>query len=501
MADTVCGVPGFRFGQGVLALKESLAPAVVRATKIQAEHDGVAIIDAAPGTGCPVVEAMDGADVVLLVTEPTPFGLHDLKLAAAMSLKLGLPTGIVINRSDGHDEIIHAFADKSGIPVVGTIPFERRYAEVYSGGGIMAAECEELVPLFGSIYESAVGLRKFEVLGVDSVSAWGGELEMADEAEPEVTYAGTEMADSVNELVVISGKGGTGKTTVTAAFAHLGESQVLADNDVDAADMHLLLAPTVRERHDFYAGAKAEIQSDKCMGCGKCANACHFDAISLDGPANDLIGMTYRVDEHKCEGCGYCHLVCPVGAVSQIQSPAGEWYVSDTDHGRMAHARLGVAEENSGRLVSCVRERAAAMAEELGVSHILADGPPGTACPVIASLTGVDYALIVTEPTVSGVHDLTRVLELCGHFGVKAMVTVNKAGLNELQEERIREAAETHGARLLTGIPFDPLVSDALGNGKSVIAYPDGPARHALVKLWHEVRETMYETSLANERV
>lgn len=294
-----------------------------------------------------------------------------------------------------------------------------------------------------------------------------------------------------------SGKGGTGKTTVTASFAVLSENQVLADNDVDAADLHLLLAPHVCEAHPFVGGIRAIVDSETCIGCGRCAAACHFDAFRLDGPANDIVGKTWRIDPVACEGCGLCERVCPVGAIRSEPAVTGKWFVSSTDHGPMVHARLGVAEENSGRLVTQVRNRAGDLAAELLAERILGDGPPGTGCPVIASVSGADLVVIVTEPTVSGVHDMERVLELASHFGVPTLVITNKADLNTEQAARIVEIAEQRNSRVVAHIPFDRVVNDALMAGKTVVQYAESAAAEAIRNAWVEVQAVLHGDPLS----
>ncbi|MBN1423203.1 ATP-binding protein [Candidatus Fermentibacteria bacterium] len=294
-------------------------------------------------------------------------------------------------------------------------------------------------------------------------------------------------ANDYKELTIISGKGGTGKTTVLASLAYLAKVSVLADNDVDAADLHLLVKPEVCEVHEFAGGTKAEIDADACIACGACAQACHFDAIRLDGPGHDGIALTYRVEPLACEGCGLCPLVCPVKAISAERNITGQWYVSLTDLGAMVHAQLGIAEENSGRLVTQVRTRAGELATELKQARLLGDGPPGTGCPVIASVSGTDLVLIVTEPTVSGVHDMERVLQLAAHFGVPSAIVINKADLNANQARRIEEIAAAHGSSVLGRIPFDRTVNDALMASKTVIEYGDSPAAEAIRTVWEKI--------------
>lgn len=473
---------GFFFAHGKLDIGETLAPKVVAFVKKYSDPASITIIDASPGTACPVVKALENADVAVLVTEPTPFGLNDLKLAVAMSLKMGIPTGIVVNRSNGSDDIIEDYSRNVHVPIVGRIPFRRVYAETYSDGGILVKHHEELRENLLEIYENISALAGTAVPAVPQIE------EFASSA-PVFSESVEGDSDVYKEMTVISGKGGTGKTTITACFAQLAGRQVLADNDVDAADLHLLFTPRVRESHPFVGGIKASIDSSKCIGCGKCAQSCHFQAIRLDGPANDTIQKTCRIEEFACEGCGLCPRVCPTGAISAKNAVTGTWFDSVTKWGPMAHARLGIAEENSGRLVTQVRNRAAERANELHLAHILGDGPPGTGCPVIASVSGTDLVVIVTEPTVSGVHDMERVLELAAHFGIPAVVIVNKNDVNPKQSKRITDIAMRRNSRVIGYVPFDPAVNDALMAGETVIAHGESAASKAIRNAWEVVSE------------
>ncbi len=477
----------FHFAHGLLDIGETLAPKVVRAVKAHLDPKAINIIDASPGTACPVVGAVQGADAVLLVTEPTPFGLNDLKLAVGLTLKMGVPTGIVVNRSNGEDRIIADYAAQVGLPIAGRIPFRREYAEAYSGGAILVERFPELRQNLLDIFDHL----KTACPPVPGEENW---RLAAGTAKP--FDIGT--ADSYREVTVISGKGGTGKTTVVASLAQLAGNQILADNDVDAADLHLLLAPTVREVHDFVGGVKATIDPAACFGCGKCATLCHFHAIRLGGPGNDLVRQTYRINPLACEGCGLCTLVCPVQAISSRANVTGNWCVSATANGPMVHARLGIAEENSGRLVAQVRSRAGELAGELKRELILGDGPPGTGCPVIASVSGTDLVLIVTEPTVSGVHDMERVLSLARHFGVPVAVVVNKADLNPEQARRIGDIARDNRARVIGSIPFDRVVNDALMAGKTVIDYGESRAEKAIRDIWLELKNILTKLGETN---
>ncbi|MFW6170196.1 MAG: ATP-binding protein [Planctomycetota bacterium] len=477
----------FYFGHGLLNVAESLAPDVVQAVKGHIDPETVNILDASPGTACPVVKALEGADVAVLVTEPTPFGLNDLKLATAMTLEMGIPTGIVVNRSDGADRIIDEWAERVGVPVIGRIPFQRKYAATYSAGEILVRHHDELNTNLLEIYDRVTALRGTAVPAPPA-------LERIEATRDEQQPFAVGQASDYKEVAVISGKGGTGKTTVTVSFAVLSRNQVLADNDVDAADLHLLLAPRVRESHPFTGGVKAVVDSKKCVGCGLCAEACHFDAFRFDGPGNASTATTWRIDPLACEGCGLCVRVCPADAIETEESMTGHWYVSETEYGPLVHARLGIAEENSGRLVTRVRNRANELAVELNAARILGDGPPGTGCPVIASVSGADLVLIVTEPTVSGVHDMERVLELSAHFGVPALVIINKADLNLEQAARIEEISRRRDSRVIARIPFDRAVNDALMNGKPVVLYGKNAAADAIEDAWQAVQAELKGT-------
>ena len=471
----------FPFVYGLLNIGEALAPAIVRQVKEYIDPEAINIIDASPGTSCPVVEAVRGSDVAVLITEPTPFGLNDLKLAVGLTLKMDVPTGIVVNRSEGKDELIREYAESIGVPILGRIPFRREYAEAYSRGDILAASFpelkENLLVLFGEIAK----------LCGSAVPAVPEEVEISVEKKAPAVPDRVSVV-KCREIAVISGKGGTGKTMVVSSLALLSRNKVLADNDVDAADLHLLLVPSIYEAHDFIGGKTPVIDFIKCTGCGLCADNCHFNAIFPDGPSNDYTNISYRIDELACEGCGLCGYVCPVGAIDFHNNITGRWFVSETRHGPMVHARLGIAEENSGKLVTQVRKRASELARGKGYDKILSDGPPGTGCPVIASVSGVDLVLIVTEPTVSGVHDMERVLKLSAHFGVPFLIIINKADLNAEQARKISRLAEETGSRVIGEIPFDHNVNEALMNGKTIIEHGKGPALEAILAVWDALR-------------
>lgn len=271
----------------------------------------------------------------------------------------------------------------------------------------------------------------------------------------------------MKELVVISGKGGTGKTSVTASFVVLADRPVIADCDVDAADLHLVLSPRIIERHEFRGGHEAVIRQDDCIGCGACLADCRFDAVRKNEQAAG--NATFVIDPVACEGCGVCVRFCPENAIDFPERRCGEWMISETRCGPMVHARLGVAAENSGKLVSTVRREARRIAEEDHRSLVIVDGPPGIGCPVIASVTGATVVLAVTEPTVSGEHDLERVLALTRHFGIPAAVCVNKWDLNPEMTERIEDKARRVGARVVGRIRYDRAVTLAQMQARAVV--------------------------------
>jgi MinD superfamily P-loop ATPase len=282
----------------------------------------------------------------------------------------------------------------------------------------------------------------------------------------------------IRELVVVSGKGGTGKTSITASFASLAQNSVLCDADVDAADLHLLMAPRVQKTTDFMGGCLAEIRKSDCVECDRCRELCRFDAISRD----------YVVDAISCEGCGVCVDFCPEQAIDFPVQKCGEWFISDTRFGPMVHARLGIAEENSGKLVSLVRQETRKLAEAGGYDLILTDGPPGIGCPVIASIGGATALAIIVEPTVSGLHDMQRVAELAVHFKVPGLVCVNKYDLNMEMTEKIEAYGLERNMTLLGRIPFDHVFTKAMIQGKNIVEHaPDSLAAQSIREVWAKI--------------
>ena len=306
----------------------------------------------------------------------------------------------------------------------------------------------------------------------------------------------------MQELVVISGKGGTGKTSLVASFAALAERMVLADCDVDAADLHLVLAPEIVRREKFSGGSRARIRPGHCSACGKCLELCRFDAVTFDGPGNGRVDKTYRIDPIACEGCGVCAYFCPEEAIEFGPVVNGEWFVSTTRHGPMVHARLGVAEENSGKLVSLVRREAKRVASEQQRDLILVDGSPGIGCPVIASITGADLVLVVTEPTPSGLHDLNRVAELTRHFGIPAWVAVNKCDLNLRLCEEIEGEAARRGLSIAGRIRYDSTVTEAQIEALSVVEHrPSSTAAEDIRQIWDRLEAVLRDRQRGRLRV
>lgn len=285
----------------------------------------------------------------------------------------------------------------------------------------------------------------------------------------------------LREYVIISGKGGTGKTSISASLAVLAGDAVIADCDVDAADLHLILQPDVKRREIFKSGHEAVIQHEKCTGCGLCRDLCRFGAVTYDPQAG-----LYAIDPLACEGCSVCVHFCPAGAISFPERVSGEWFVSDTRCGPMVHARLGIAAENSGKLVAKVREQARIAARDSGRNLLLVDGPPGIGCPVIASITGATAVLVVTEPTLSGEHDLKRALALVRHFGLPVAVCVNKYDINPEMTEQIEHLAQQERAVLAGRVRYDDSVTRAQIEAIAVVEGDSGAGKD-IEKLWEKL--------------
>lgn len=292
----------------------------------------------------------------------------------------------------------------------------------------------------------------------------------------------------MTELVICSGKGGTGKTSVAASLASLADDFVLADCDVDAANLHLVTDARAERSVPFLSGHRAKIRPADCSGCGKCAELCRFSAIEIvESPTG---GTVCRIRPMACEGCGVCVHFCPQDAIDFPEERCGSWTVSSSRFGPMIHADLDVGGENSGKLVTMVREQAARAARAEGLDLVLVDGPPGIGCPVTAALTGADMTLLVTEPSLSGLHDLQRILDLAEHFRIPALVCINKHDLSPRLTAAVAESCAERGVQVVGRIPFEPLINEAQNAGLSLVEYaPDSEAAAATRELWNNVAD------------
>lgn len=290
----------------------------------------------------------------------------------------------------------------------------------------------------------------------------------------------------MKQLVILSGKGGTGKTSIAAAFAHLAHDgpsrlrSVLADADVDAANLDLVLRPRRLEEHEFIAGPLAFIDEALCQACGLCADVCRFDAL-VEGPH-------YQVDPIACEGCAACVYVCPEQAIHMQPQRGGSWYRSESAYGPLFHAELFPGQENSGKLVTLVKQQARLLGLDEGYQAVLVDGPPGIGCPVISAISGADLALVVAEATASGLHDVKRALATTAHFQVASLVCINRWDIDPDSAQRIEDHCREQGVEVVGRIPFDPAVVEAMVQGVPVTSYrPEADASRALVGIWDQV--------------
>ncbi|MEM3055333.1 MAG: P-loop NTPase [Candidatus Bathyarchaeia archaeon] len=282
----------------------------------------------------------------------------------------------------------------------------------------------------------------------------------------------------MRQITILSGKGGTGKTTITAAFAVLAKKAVIADCDVDAPDLHMLLHPKIIKTQEFKGSKLAVIDGKKCVKCGLCQEKCRFDAITEE----------FTIDPFSCEGCGVCTIICPANAITIIERISGNAYISKTKYGFMVHALLSPGEANSGKLVTLVRLKARLLAEKENSNLIITDGPPGIGCPVIASVTGVDAGLVVTEPTMSGIHDLKRALQLLNHFNVKPFVCVNMWDINRDNTKKILSFCKESSIEVIGKIPFNQEVTEAMVNGRTIVEYsPESDVAKEIENIWKKL--------------
>lgn len=287
----------------------------------------------------------------------------------------------------------------------------------------------------------------------------------------------------MKEIVIISGKGGAGKTSITSSFAYLAKKDaVIVDCDVDAADMHILMQPKILETNDFYSGELAVIDENICTQCGKCFDICRFDAINV-------INGIHKIDEISCEGCGYCSKVCPVNAIDDIPLKAGQWYISNSKvNSAFIHAKLGIGADNSGKLVAHIKNVAKNIASEYNKEIILVDGSPGTGCPVVSSLSGASFVILVTEPTVSGLHDLKRVYELVNKFHLRAGCIINKYDINIDKSNEILRFLSSNDILHLANIPYDQIITDAMVNNKAIVEISGkNQVKEILTNTWNSI--------------
>jgi MinD superfamily P-loop ATPase len=296
----------------------------------------------------------------------------------------------------------------------------------------------------------------------------------------------------MKELVVISGKGGTGKTSLVGAFASLANGTVLADCDVDAPDLAIILEPFTLHRENFLSGVSVSVDPVICNGCGQCKNLCRFDAVLVTEGEKHGTAPTFRVDPIACEGCGVCAYFCPTGAISiRKDGQTGEWFRSNTRYGPMIHAKLGIGRENSGKLVTLVRAQARKTAFEEGYDLVLVDGPPGIGCPVIASITGSDLVLVIAEPTLSALHDLSRVVALARHFSIKTLVLINKWDLNPELTSILEIFAQENNISIVGRIPYDRRFTEAQIAKKTIVEYQNNGTVNAIKNAWHEMSKVI----------
>ncbi len=293
------------------------------------------------------------------------------------------------------------------------------------------------------------------------------------------------------ELVVLSGKGGTGKTSIVGSLAVLAKNKIMVDCDVDAADLHLILPHKIKLTEDFTSGSIASIIDEKCTACGICLDYCRYDAIKHEPDNHHPAGERYWINPYACEGCGVCPHFCPEKAIDFTETVSGQWFYSETPYGPLWHARLGIAQSNSGKLVSLLRQKAREQAVADKKDMIIIDGPPGIGCPVIASITGANYILIITEPSLSARHDMERLVSLAEHFKLAVGLGINRYDINETITEDIERFAREKNISVLGRIAFDPDVTRAQVAGKAIVEYPDSAAAGQVRSLWNQLQKEL----------
>ena len=465
------------FADGELATGQVRASAVIARVKSAAGDAAHAVLDCPPGCSCAVAEAVRGADLCVLVTEPTPFGLSDLEKAIGLVRHLRIPHAVILNRSDLAGTDVRGFCRERRIPIVLEIGYDSDLARACAEGRLVFTESSQYQEAFGRLAEEIrngmLDLARLE-------PSTDAPVLFAREAEPAAERPGDEAP---LQVVIVSGKGGTGKTSLAASLAALAQDQAVADCDVDAANLHLLLKPHDESRVPFSGSHLAIVDAERCRGCGVCENECRFDAITL--------GELATVDPLRCEGCGLCALVCPLAGTEEmplqiVPRLSGYAYGGRTAHGPMGRGELLAGGEASGKLVTLVRQLAEGQAAEVGARQILIDASPGTGCPVNASLTGCDLAIAVTEPSRSALHDLERVLDLARWFRVPACVVINKADVCPAMADAIRSACGARGVEVIGEVPFDRRVPEQLAQGV-IPAMGKGEGAAAMARISREI--------------
>ncbi len=425
----------------------------------QASSD-LTILDSPPGTSCPVVNTVQDADIVILAADPTVFGMHDLKLSVGMCRSLGINPLIIINRVGIGD--IHTLTDwchSEKLEIIGELPDDRQIAEHYSRGELVAEHMPEINKIFVNIAEKIMAHQSCKI---ESKANNSGIFL----AEPQTRKSAVQSVENNGacEIAVLSGKGGSGKTSIAACLTQLVDN-IAADCDVDAADMHLLLKPEINSCSEFIGGKVMQIDNSKCHPCGDCKYICQFNAVERTG------NYGYTINESSCEGCGACLELCPRNAIYSKPSVDGRMYMSTTRFGNLSHATLEPGLENSGKLVTTVRSQATAAANG---GKIIIDGSPGTGCPVIASVGGVKFAVLVAEPTVSGLHDLKRIYDLCRYFKVPTGIIINKSDLNSNISAEIEQYANKNNIAMLGKLIYSNVFNSAQQAGQTILEYDGG---------------------------
>ncbi|MBA7598327.1 Iron-sulfur cluster carrier protein [subsurface metagenome] len=439
-----------RFVDGTLAIGQLRSAEVIEQVVDSLKDSEMVILDAPPGTSCAVVAATRRADACLLVTEPTPFGLHDLRLARDMLTRLRVPCAVLINRADIGDEEVERYCKDQGIPVLARIPFDRKIAAFYAEGKLIVDEQAKWRDIFSNLARKLSDIENYSL--PDFVES---EEKVLDQAS--VSSKSAASVSAFSSFPVLSGKGGTGKTMLASCLAAAWEDKVCADADVDAANLGILLEGEITEEMPFSSGLQAEIDSQLCTGCGTCVDACHFSAIEMKE------GEAY-VQELFCEGCGLCQIVCPAepNAVTLQRPRSGGITIKETPYGDVVSAELFPGAEASGRLVTEVRKTAERICSQNGAGNILIDGSPGIGCPVNAALTGTHGVLLVAEPSISSLHDLGRILKLLDFFSLKRWVVINKYDLSLKLTGEIEGFCRDQNVPVLGRIPFDRTITESI---------------------------------------